>query len=134
MRFSFQRFQHGYRKAAGSSVFVFRVARIHRNKFQPKLVAFLSRGFPSPNGDFESGKATSTRYFMNYSLAFQAEEGTPIFHDFADSVARLIEVDGRFIEVKIPWGSLEMDNEDTSQAILHDRLGTFLPYDISRFP
>ncbi len=82
----------------------------------------------------ETGKATSTRYFMNYSLALQDSEGEPIFHNFADSLARLIEVDARFIEVKIPWGSLGMGNEDAARVILHDRFGPLLPYEIRRFP
>ena len=33
-------------------MFVTHVARINRNKFEPQLVPFLSKGFPGPDGDF----------------------------------------------------------------------------------
>jgi len=79
----------------------------------------------------ETGKALSTRYFMNYSLALQDEEGEVIFYDFADSLDRLIAVDGRSIEVKIPGDSLGPDNADVARVILHDRMGRFLPYEVS---
>ena len=47
-----------------------------------------------------------------------------IFHDFADSLSRLIAVVGRSIEVKIPGDSLGLDNEDVARVILR---GRFLP-------
>lgn len=68
---------------------------------------------------------------MNYSLALQDEEGGVIFYDFADSLGRLIVVDGRSIEVKIPGDSLGLGNEVVARVILH---GRFLPYEVSRFP
>ena len=83
-----------------------------------------------PNFD-ETGKAISTRYFMNYSLALQDEEGGVIFYDFADSLGRLIVVDGRSIEVKIPGDSLGLVNGDVARIILR---GRFLPYEVTRFP
>ena len=82
----------------------------------------------------ETGKALSTRYFMNYSLALQDEEGEVIFYSFADSLDRLIAVDGRSIEIKIPGDSLGLDKEDVARVILHDSSGRFLPYEVSRFP
>ena len=68
---------------------------------------------------------------MNYSLALQDEEGEVIFHDFADSLDRLIAIDGRSIEVKIPGDSLGLDNKDVARVILR---GRFLPYEVTRFP
>jgi hypothetical protein len=79
----------------------------------------------------ETSKAISTRYFMNYSLALQDEEGEVIFHSFADSLDRLIAVDGRSIEVKIPSDSLGLDNKDVARVILQ---GRFLPYEVTRYP
>ena len=79
----------------------------------------------------ETGKAISTRYFMNYSLALQDEEGEVIFHDFADSLSRLIAVYGSSIEVKIPGDSLGLDNGDVARIILR---GRFLPFEVTRFP
>jgi hypothetical protein len=83
----------------------------------------------------ENGRATSNRYFMNYSFSLRNAAHEVLFSDDTnDSFDPLIAVEDRFITVKVPLRCLGIDAADSTIEIAEaNSVAKILPYQVGRF-
>lgn len=82
----------------------------------------------------ENGRATSNRYFMEYSFTLRNAARERLFSDGTkDSFDPLIAAEERFVDVRIPLKCLSVDAANSNIEITEaDSLSKILPYQVSR--
>jgi len=84
----------------------------------------------------EDGRATSNRFFMQYSFSLRNAAHDDLFSEgTGNSIAPLINVEQQFVTVKIPLKCLGIDSTDSTIEISEaNSIAKILPYPVSPFP
>ncbi len=83
----------------------------------------------------EDGRATSNRFFMQYSFSIRNAAHEDLFSEgTGNSIAPLISVERQFVTVKIPLKCLGIDSTDSTIEISEaNSIAKILPYRVDRF-
>ena len=82
----------------------------------------------------DKGKANSIRYFVQYTFTLRSQADQDIFSsDTSGSIVRLLSVQDKFMDLKIPWLCLGPDGKAPVDVELNDANipGRILPYRIA---
>lgn len=84
----------------------------------------------------DDGRATSNRYFVLYQIALRDDKNESFFdNDSEDTFTHLVSVQERFLDVRIPLKSLDLDGKNRAEIDLKEgnSLAKILPYHVQPF-
>jgi hypothetical protein len=83
----------------------------------------------------DTGRATSNRFYMIYSIYVRGAGDTMIFTTHTEDSARLVSAHDRFLDLRIPLGALGLGSAGLPKIVLEEvnAPGKLLPYDVGSF-